>query len=324
VLLGLRHLPPAAGKFLAAEIEEAALFNQALSSNQIAAVFAAGPTPASTPVPLAKWTFATDARDVIGSMNGTLHGGATISNGRLMLNGTDAYMATAPLPKNVTEKTLTVLLSLSTLNQGGGGAMTLETQDGVTFDSIVYAERQPMKWMAGSDNWSRTSDVAGSQETSPSNLVHVAIVYRADNSITLYHNGQPYGDPYTPANHPLITYQAGSANVLLGLRHLPPAAGKFLAAEIEEAALYDQALSATQIAALVPSNITVQPELSVAYSSAQGTVTISWPVGITGFILQSSDSLPATKWLPVPGVTNNNSVTIVANSKMQFYRLSNP
>src|SRR4030095_16428955 len=57
----------------------------------------------------------------------------------------------------------------------------------------------------------------------------------------------PYGNRYTPAS-PLQTFQAGSAHVLLGMRHA--GGGKpFLTGEIKQAALYDRALSAEEVAA---------------------------------------------------------------------------
>jgi len=49
-------------------------------------------------------------------------------------------------------------------------------------------------------------------------------------------------------------------------------------------------------------------------------VTISWPVGVTGFILESKGTLAPVAWNPVSGVVNN-SLTLVNPSGTQFYRL---
>jgi hypothetical protein len=198
---------------------------------------------------MAKWTFDDGtANDVIGSMNGTLQGGAQIQDGRVILNGTDAYVITAPLPADVSEKTLVAWVALDTLDQGGGGVITLMTGDGDTFDSIVYGERTPRQWMSGSDFWNRSAvDNGGSQETAgPHVLVHLAIVYKADNSIALYRNGQPYGQPYAQGS--LISYSANNGVVVLGMRHqLAPGGNRMLTGEIDEASLYNRALTAAEI-----------------------------------------------------------------------------
>jgi hypothetical protein len=259
---------------------------------------------------VARWTFDDGtANDVIGSMHGTLNGGATISAGRLVLNGTDGFVQTAPLGVTVTEKTLAAWVALSTLDQGGGGVITLEQgAPGAQFDSIVYAERQARRWMAGSDFWRRTTDVSGPEETSPPGvLVHLAIIYRNDNSIAVYRNGRPYGAPYTQGV--LQTYEAGQGQVLLGRRHT---GATLLNGEVDEATLYNRALLPAEIEGLFA------PRLGIARSA--NTLTISWPATIPGFILESSAVLPAASWEEVSGVAGN-SVTISLPAGERFYRL---
>ena len=64
--------------------------------------------------------------------------------------------------------------------------------------------------------------------------------------------------------------------------------------------------------------VSSSPTLSI--SSAAGSVTISWPSAVTGFTLESTDSLTAPSWSPVSGVANN-SVTITVGAGNKFYRL---
>ena len=147
--------------------------------------------------------------------------------------------------------------------------MTLQRGDGEEFDSIVYAERQPRRWMAGSDFFNRTQDVNGPQETArPQALVHLAIVYGADRSITIYRNGEPYGAPYTPGTLP--TYTAGDGHVLFGMRHgLVPTGNRMFAGEIDEATLYDRALTPVEVAGLVAARglrFVVEPENQVGFA----------------------------------------------------------
>jgi len=203
------------------------------------------------PTPVARWTFEGDAKDSIGSLHGVLRDGAKIVRGRLVLDGKAASARTAPLSRAVREKTLEALVALPNLTQRGGGVISIETKDGGTFDAIVFGERVPKKWMAGSSFFQRSRDLtAPDEDAEPGELVHLAVVYRTNDSITLYRNGVQYGETYTPggANAELQTYNAGETRLLFGLRHTGAGNG-FLAGEIEEARLYDRALTATDILA---------------------------------------------------------------------------
>jgi hypothetical protein len=209
------------------------------------------PAGEEPPRPMARWTFQGDARDEVGSLHGTLHGGAAIVNGRLRLDGKGAYLATGPLPRAVREKMLEAWVALPTLDQRGGGVLSLETKDGKTFDAIAFGEREPRKWIAGSDFFNRTRDLTAPAETAkPGELAHIAVVYGADNRVAVYRNGTAYADPYLPAgaSGTLRTYAADESHVLIGLRHTGAGNG-FLAGEVAEARLYDRALSAAEVAA---------------------------------------------------------------------------
>jgi hypothetical protein len=58
---------------------------------------------------------------------------------------------------------------------------------------------------------------------------------------------------------------------------------------------------------------------ALAVQAGANTLTITWPAGITGYLLESSEILPAITWMPVAGVVNN-SVTLTP-SGTSFYRL---
>ncbi|HWN94298.1 MAG TPA: DUF1553 domain-containing protein [Methylomirabilota bacterium] len=213
--------------------------------SKLAAAKSGGRTDVSGPVPFAQWTFDAKGNEV---MPGKLKGGAVITNGGLMLRREGAFYQTGPLPRDIREKTLEAWVSLARLDQGGGAAISIENNHGGVFDAIVFGERQAKKWTAGSSGFDRTRDLEAPEETAPpGTLVHMAVVYRADNSIAVFRNGAPYGKPYTPQS-PLQTFKAGNAHVLLGMRH--KGGGKpWLTGEIKFAALYDRALSAEEVAA---------------------------------------------------------------------------
>jgi len=201
------------------------------------------------PAPLARWTFKTDARDQVGELHGELLGGARIIGGRLVLDGVDDVFQSGSVGRELGAKTLEVWVALATTTQRGGGVLTLETPDGRNFDSLTFAERQPAKWMAGSEFYRRTRDLEAPEETAnPAQWICLTVVYQPDHSIALYRNGALYGASYRPHDEfgRLNTFPSGS-RILMGKRHTG-AANAFWAGEIEEARLYDRALTAEEVA----------------------------------------------------------------------------
>ncbi len=201
--------------------------------------------------PLAVWTFEQDAADSLGALDGELQGGAVVRDGRLVLDGKGSFLRTPPLAKALGEKTLEAWVTVADLDQRAGGVITVESGDGRVFDSIVYAEGSPRNWIAGSDFANRSRNTGGSQESAKADeVVHLAIVYRADHRIAVFRNGLPYGEPYVAAGDAgkLRSFEAGDARVLLGMRHTG-GGNPFFTGSIEEARLYDRALSAEELAA---------------------------------------------------------------------------
>ncbi len=199
---------------------------------------------------VARWTFDEDARDASGSLHGILEGGAFVRNGRLVLDGTGAFLRTPPIPKDIDQKTFEAWLTIADLNQRGGGIITLESSDGSVFDSIVFAENEPLRWISGSDFLRRSKSVGGPGENAnPTDLVHVAIVYGPADEITIYRNGTPYGSPYSLSGNGTdkVIFKANDAKLLLGKRHTG-GGNAFFNGSIEEARLYDRALTRDEIA----------------------------------------------------------------------------
>jgi hypothetical protein len=199
----------------------------------------------SLAVPDARWSFENDARDSVGNLHGELLSGAVIRDGRLILDGVAANMRTVTLDRDIYEKTLEAWVTLSNLEQRGGGVIGLDTPEGQFFDSIVFGEINPKHWLAGSDFFNRTQDPGGEAEVAqPGELVHMAIVYAKDNSITVYRNGVVYGKTYTKGS--LRPFLKGKSRFLFGQRLSdinPPLEG-----EVEEARAYLRALTAEEVA----------------------------------------------------------------------------
>ena len=209
------------------------------------------------PAPLVRFVFDGQSAAVAA---GTLAGAAVIRDGKLMLSRSGgSYFQSGPIDRDITAKTLESWVELADLDQGGGAAVALENEPDRDFDAIVFGERQPRKWVPGSGGFARTRDLEAEPEAAPpGTLVQMVITYSADGTITTYRNGVPYGSPYTPAPHPR-TYRAGEARVLVGLRHHGAGNG-FLDGAVRQAALYDRALSAEEVAAAYASGGFTVPE----------------------------------------------------------------
>ena len=116
------------------------------------------------PLPVSRWEFDKNPNDSIGKMHGVLSGGAKIENGALVLNGKNSFMMTSAFENDVHEKTLEAWVQLNDLNQKGSGVIGIQSTNGVVFDSIVYGERTPQAWMAGSDTLKRSQKHDGEKE----------------------------------------------------------------------------------------------------------------------------------------------------------------
>lgn len=232
-------------------------------------------TPAvksTTPAPISRWAFH-DGQDEIGGLHLTTQGGAKLANGRLILDGKKAFAESIPLTRDLSAKTLEVWLVLPTLDQRGGGALTIQTVDGALFDSIVFGEQKPRQWISGSNFFARTRDLNATEENAaPNALIHLAVVYSADGQITFYRNGEPHGTSYRPEGGATAKFLAGKAQVVFGLRH-KGGGNANLHAEIEEGRLYDVALTREQITASYRSGVDrISPEeLRRAMTEAERT-----------------------------------------------------
>ncbi len=203
---------------------------------------------AQTPVaPQARYQWRFDRLESA-EVPGEKHGSARVAGGVLELPQAGAWFQSRPLTQDIREKTLSGWVRLSDLQQSGGAVISLEQSGGRIFDAIVFGERQPRKWAAGSDGFQRTRDLQATEETeSHGGWVHLAAVYSADHRVALYRNGQPYGAPYEVPS--LVTFLAGDARVTIGRRH--EGGGKpWLTGAVRQAALHDRALSSAEIQAL--------------------------------------------------------------------------
>jgi len=206
--------------------------------------------------PVAQWTFESgkELKDIKGNFADiVLQGGATVTDGKLNVDTGKWAVASPYNGPDINEKTLVSWVYIDDLSVLAGSIITLDQIAADMFDGIVFGERQPQKWMAGSSNFFRTEDVApGFEETQTGILVSVAISYQDDGGTShqrLYRNGDFIGD-YQKGTVP--TWKANDAEVFWGIRHGNAASGGpgNLKARIEESRIYNSVLSDAQIAAL--------------------------------------------------------------------------
>lgn len=194
--------------------------------------------------PYANWDFNGDLTESVRGLDLTAHGEIQFRDGRVVLEG--AHLLSKPLPIDLNAKTMEVWFQLKTLQQRGGGLMGLQVTGGL-FETIVLGERQNLRWMSGSNGFERTEDIVDAyEETVADDLLHLVMVYQEDGTKTLYRNGQPYGQPYQKGH---VTFPRDLTNVMFGLRHLPPGGNRNLAVSIDQARLYDRALTVDEVEA---------------------------------------------------------------------------
>ena len=105
--------------------------------------------------------------------------------------------------------------------------------------------------MAGSDFFRRTQ---ADQHASPAEkadgkaLIQMAIVYKG-NRISIFRNGEPYAS-YDADNIDLLTFKDNMA--VFGLRHEGAGSGQTLRGSIDDARIYDRALTVEEIRTLLP------------------------------------------------------------------------
>ncbi len=175
-------------------------------------------------------------------------------NQKWVLNCVAGILASASVcaapPETLLDKTLVVWAAPANLTQRGGSALTIDDQHS-HFDGIVFGEIATGKWMAGSDFFRRTpkdqaSDPAESADAQT--FVQIAVVYHG-RQITIYRNAKQYAQSTMDGMPQLF---GPKSLIMLGKRHRDQGDAARFAGAIDDARIYDRALTAPQIASLKP------------------------------------------------------------------------
>lgn len=205
----------------------------------------AGPRAVAV-MPYAIWSFAHGPNDLLGRLQSELKGDAEVKDGALILSGKGAFLQTGQIPDTFKERALEAWVATDDLEQHGGGIVGIEQVSNHNFDSIVFGEKQRRKWLPGSNNFKRTEQPEGPEETASSKeRIHLAISFAIDGTIAMFRNGIAYGAPYRKDT--IHEYPAGDSRLLIGLRHAGASNG-FFKGRIEEVRLYNRALTPEEVA----------------------------------------------------------------------------
>lgn len=199
---------------------------------------------------ISEWDFMGSAKDRVGSLDLTLNGAAKLApGGGLMVHG-DGYARSTALSTSLTAMTLEVWVQVTDLAQRGGGAMSIDdTASGGEFDGIGYASQAASQWAMTSTGGKRSLDDAyttGAAEHESRMPVQMVMVVNGDGSRELYRDGALYASHSAPS----FTHDAGKATVLLGCAAHPCATSSLLSGKIYAARLYNDALTAHEVALL--------------------------------------------------------------------------
>ncbi len=265
------------------------------------------------------WKFegANPRADFIGNWGDLeLYRNASIANGQLDVNAGSLVRSTSYSGPAISSKTLISFAKIQNLDLRSGSILTLDGISNDNFDAIVYAERQPRRWMSGSSYFRRTQDpVPGFAESVANQTVMMAITYQHLGGglirIIIYRNGQVIGS-YDSGN--ASSWSPSNVEVLFGCRHSygNSPVGQ-LDALIDEAMIYGRALSAAEIQGIYDGFNSGGGSSTVANVQVIDTIapSITCPADIN-IVAQRDDCDPQVFW-DEPIASDNCSVSVLAS-----------
>ena len=158
-----------------------------------------------------------------------------------------ALLSACSVQPDTTEKTLVSWVEI--LNEDVKGGSILTIQDGEQFDGIIFSNREGGTWLAGSDEDLRTEknpENASADKATSDALEQVAIVYEG-NEIRIYRDAE-LQTSYEAENVDLLNSES---NVVVFGSSLLGFEG-WISASIEDARIYNQALSVEELKSLQP------------------------------------------------------------------------
>ena len=218
------------------------------------------------------WTFekGRTLTDLTGNFGQIELKGARVKDGQLHISeGKWALTTGYAGPTIGPNKTLVAWVYLDNLDSVAGAPLSVSMSSDAMYDAIVYAQREPGRWMAGSTYGIRTMNaVPGFEEKETSKLIQLAISYKnvnGDAQIVIYRNGERIG-AYTFGA--IAKWVAGDVEALFGPRVVfQGETYGWIEARVEDARVYNAVLSQDEINNLVENTLDV---------AANGKFTTTW------------------------------------------------
>ena len=216
------------------------------------------------------WTFekGEELKDLTGNWPDIELKGAKVVNGALDVDAGKWALTVGDYEgPNIKEKTLISWFSFQNNGVTKGSIICIDKIGEDSFDSIVYAERQPSQWMAGSSWFKRTDDFKpGFKDTTKGEKFMMAITYAGKKSPTVkgYRNGENIsGKGYEKGE--MITWEKGDAEVIWGKRHGGVDGGPGdIDGLIYESRIYGVALTEAEIKGLKEGSLSVESHNKLA------------------------------------------------------------
>ena len=221
------------------------------------------------------WTFekGVELKELTGHFKQIKLEGASVKDGKLQLGSAKWALATYDKGPDIGPgKTMVVWIYMDDLSVTRGAPLAINKSSADMFDAIVYAERQPFQWMAGSSHFRRTKDAQpGFKENSNGkDLIQLAISYEDDGGnahVKIYRKGKKIGD-YTKG--PIRTWVKGDVEVLFGPRALiGGTAYGWVVCRVEDARIYNAVLTQAELKGLKENTLAVgaSAKLAMAWAS---------------------------------------------------------
>lgn len=296
--------------------------------------FSASSVISSSPLPplIHRWSFnetsGTIAHDSVGGAGGTLMGTATFDgNGQVVLDGASGTYVS--LPGNLLAGLTNVTIEAWVANAVSPDNVALFSfddglQDGVGGGYLRYVLHD----QSNGRNFLELASSGGSPKLTANpglggQYIHVVCIYsQTTDTAAIYTNGVL--EATMAASTPLSNVSVNAA----ALGRSPWNGDPWLNGAIDEFRIYAGQLSPSDIAAAqaVGPDVLLTTNVALNASQGSGSLSLTWPVAGSGFVLESSSTLgPDADWAPVDAplvvLGSDNKIMMAATNKAMFFRL---
>lgn len=246
--------------------------------------------------PIGHWTFEPGEEyiDRAGNFAPITLKNAKVEDGFLFLDSAEfAYTQSYAGPDIYKEKTLICWLILDDLNALSGLPLTLEGVGRGFYDAILYSGYHQGSWNVASELWRRSwLGEGGLNEEEVGSCIQIAVVQEELNedsvSVNIYRNGETY---LSYGGYKNRTYYTGNTEVKFGFAGAKTAdAYNWIDCRIEEAMIFNRALSQEEIRSLEP--IKIEPENQLIWYLLGGIIVLV--LLIAGMRLRSGNKKRST------------------------------